>query len=99
MVAKKLLETFVININQKNKKMAASKFSGLFMKKSPMYIDPREKASDTIRVPKKYKLNEIVSEDDLDKVTKQTVSGQDYSRVKVDKKGPYVTYIGDKEED
>jgi hypothetical protein len=82
--------------------MAASKFSGPFMKKSPMYKkdpDPRKKASDTIRVSKKYKAGDFVSEDDLDKATKKTVSGQDYSKVKVDKKGPYVTYIGDKLED
>jgi len=84
--------------------MAASKFSGLFMKKSPIYKpadpgDPKETVSDTIRVPKKYKVGDFVSEDDLDKATKQTVSGQDYSEVKVDSKGPYVTYIGDKIED
>jgi hypothetical protein len=54
-------------------------------------------------VSSKYKQGDYVSEDDLGKALKlpnkegQTgVSGQDYSTVKMDAKGPYVIKIGDK---
>ena len=75
----------------------SSIFSGPFMDKKPF------SSSNKIRVSKKYKKGDYVSEDDLDKALKlpnskgQTgVSGQDYSKVKYDTRGPYVVKIGDK---
>ena len=65
-----------------------SKFSSPFMAKSPLL---RKK----IRVKKSYKKGDLVSEDDLDTATGKTVSGQDYSSVRVDEQGPYVVTIGD----
>ena len=60
-------------------------------------------SNNKIRVSKKYKKGDYVSEDDLDKALKlpnkkrQTgVSGQDFSTVKYDSRGPYVVRINDK---
>ena len=61
--------------------------------------DPREKVKDTIRVSNKYKPGDYVEEFELeDAVKKQTgkfpqLSVQDYSKVKKDKKGNYVTKL------
>ena len=61
--------------------------------------DPREKVKDTIRVSNKYKLGDYVEEFELeDAIKKQTgdfpqLSVQDYSKVKKDKKGNYVTKL------
>ena len=63
--------------------------------------DPREKVKDTIRVFNKYKKGDYVEEFELeDAVKKQTgkypqLSVQDYSTVKKDKKGNYVTHLKD----
>ena len=63
--------------------------------------DPREKVKDTIRVSNKYKKGDYVEEFELeDAVKKQTgkypqLSAQDYSTVKKDKKGNYVTHLKD----
>ncbi len=63
--------------------------------------DPREKVKDTIRVSNKYKPGDYVEEFELeDAVKKQTgkfpeLSVQDYSTVKNDKKGNYVTHLKD----
>ena len=63
--------------------------------------DPREKVKDTIRVSNKYKPGDYVEEFELeDAVKKQTgkfpqLSVQDYSTVKKDKKGNYVTHLKD----
>ena len=63
--------------------------------------DPREKVTDTIRVSKKYKPGDYVEEFELEKaVKKQTgkypqLSAQDYSTVKKDKKGNYITKLED----
>jgi len=60
-------------------------------------------SNNKIRVSKKYKKGDYVSEDDLEKALKlpnkkgQTgVSGQDFSTVKYDSRGPYVVRINDK---
>ena len=61
--------------------------------------DPREKVTDTIRVSNKYKPGDYVEEFELeDAIKKQTgdfpqLSVQDYSKVKKDKKGNYVTKL------
>ena len=63
--------------------------------------DPREKVKDTIRVSNKYKPGQYVEEFELeDAIKKQTgkypqLSVQDYSTVKKDKKGNYVTKLKD----
>ena len=63
--------------------------------------DPREKVTDTIRVSNKYKTGDYVEEFELeDAVKKQTgkypqLSAQDYSTVKKDKKGNYITKLED----
>ena len=63
--------------------------------------DPREKVTDTIRVSKKYKPGDYVEEFELEEaVKKQTgkypqLSAQDYSTVKKDKKGNYITKLED----
>ena len=60
--------------------------------------------TDTIRVPDKYKEGDWVNEDDFEAQFKlkgknpknyPQLSVQDYSRVKVDEKGPYVTKLND----
>ncbi len=61
--------------------------------------DPRVKVTDTIRVSNKYKPGDYVEEFELeDAIKKQTgdfpqLSVQDYSKVKKDKKGNYVTHL------
>jgi hypothetical protein len=61
--------------------------------------DPREKVKDTIRVSNKYKPGDYVEEFELEEaVKKQTgkypqLSAQDYSTVKKDKKGNYITHL------
>jgi len=61
--------------------------------------DPRERKKDTIRVSNKYKPGDYVEEVELeDAVKKQTgkypqLSAQDYSTVKKDKKGNYITKL------
>ncbi len=61
--------------------------------------DPREKVKDTIRVSNKYKPGDYVEEFELeDAVKKQTgkypqLSAQDYSTVKQDNKGNYITKL------
>lgn len=61
--------------------------------------DPREKVKDTIRVSNKYKPGEYVEEFELeDAIKKQTgkypqLNVEDYSTVKKDKKGFYVTKL------
>ena len=63
--------------------------------------DPREKVKDTIRVSNKYKPGDYVEEFELEEaVKKQTgkypqLSAQDYSTVKKDKKGNYITKLTD----
>ena len=63
--------------------------------------DPREIVKDTIRVSNKYKPGQYVEEFELeDAIKKQTgdfpqLSVQDYSTVKKDKKGNYVTKLKD----
>ena len=63
--------------------------------------DPRERVTDTIRVSNKYKPGDYVEEFELeDAIKKQTgdfpqLSVQDYSKVKKDKKGNYVTKLKD----
>ncbi len=63
--------------------------------------DPREQPRDTIRVSKKYKPGDYVEEFELEEaVKKQTgkypqLSAQDYSTVKKDKKGNYITKLED----
>ena len=85
-------------------------FSSPFMAKSPFHQKNKSgRGSSTgnkVRVPSKYKTGDNVSEDDLDKALKlpnkkgQTgVSGQDFSKVKMDAKGPYVIRIDDKIEE
>jgi hypothetical protein len=61
--------------------------------------DPRERVKDTIRVSNKYKPGDYVEEFELEEsVKKQTgkypqLSAQDYSKVKKDKKGNYITKL------
>ena len=61
--------------------------------------NPKKKVKDTIRVSKKYKPGDYVEEFELeDAIKKQTgkfpqLSVQDYSTVKKDKKGNYVTHL------
>ncbi len=61
--------------------------------------DPREKVKDTIRVSNKYKPGDYVEEFELeDAVKKQTgkypqLSARDYSTVKQDNKGNYITKL------
>ena len=85
----------------------SSIFSSPFMAKSPFNQEDKpgrgSSTGNKVRVPSKYKTGDNVSEDDLDKALKlpnkkgQTgVSGQDYSTVKMDAKGPYVIKIDDK---
>ncbi len=63
--------------------------------------DPREKVKDTIRVSNKYKPGDYVEEFELeDAVKKQTgkypqLSARDYSTVKQDNKGNYITKLED----
>ena len=75
----------------------SSIFSGPFMQKRPF------SSNNKIRVSKKYKKGDYVSEDDLGKALrlpnskgKTGVSGQDFSTVKYDSRGPYVVRINDK---
>ena len=75
----------------------SSIFSSPFMEKKPFL------SNNKIRVSKKYKKGDYVSEDDLDKALKLPnskgktgVSGQDFSTVKYDTRGPYVVRINDK---
>ena len=78
----------------------SSIFSSPFMAKSPFHQKNKSSRGSTtgnkVRVSSKYKKGDLVSEDDLDKATGKTVSGQDYSTVKIDAKGPYVIKIDDK---
>ena len=83
----------------------SSIFSGPFMQKRPFQENPGRGSTtgNKVRVSSEYKQGDNVSEDDLDKALKlpnkkgQTgVSGQDYSTVKIDAKGPYVIKIDDK---
>jgi hypothetical protein len=82
----------------------SSPFQKAFSNKSPFSKekDPREKAKDTIRVSNKYKPGDYVEEFELeDAVKKQTgkypqLSAQDYSTVKKDKKGNYITKLKEK---
>jgi len=79
----------------------SSPFQKIFSSKSPLpkEKDPREKVKDTIRVSNKYKPGDYVEEFELEKaVKKQTgkypqLSAQDYSTVKKDKKGNYITKL------
>ena len=75
----------------------SSVFSSPFMEKKPF------SSNNKIRVSSKYKKGDYVSEDDLDKALrlpnskgKTGVSGQDFSAVKYDTRGPYVVRINDK---
>ena len=85
----------------------SSIFSSPFMAKSPLNQEDKpgrgSSTGNKVRVPSKYKIGDNVSEDDLDKALRlpnskgQTgVSGQDFSTVKMDAKGPYVIKIDDK---
>lgn len=79
----------------------SSPFQKLFSEKSPFSKekDPRETLKDTIRVSNKYKPGDYVEEFELEEaVKKQTgkypqLSAQDYSTVKKDKKGNYITKL------
>ncbi len=79
----------------------SSPFQKVFSEKSPFSQekDPRERKKDTIRVSNKYKPGDYVEEVELeDAVKKQTgkypqLSAQDYSTVKKDKKGNYITKL------
>jgi len=79
----------------------SSPFQKVFSEKSPFSQekDPRERKKDTIRVSNKYKPGDYVEEFELeDAVKKQTgkypqLSAQDYSTVKKDKKGNYITKL------
>jgi len=68
------------------------------MQKKPFQSKPGRGSTtgNKIRLKGDYKEGALVSEDDLDKAIGKTVSGQDYSSVKVDAKGPYVIKIDDK---
>ena len=81
----------------------SSIFSSPFMAKSPFNQEDKPGRGSTtgnkIRVSKKYKKGDLVSEDDLEAKFKRSgsntkdypqLSVQDYSPVKVDEKGPYV---------
>ena len=79
----------------------SSPFQKMFSSKSPLpkEKDPRERKKDTIRVSNKYKEGDYVEEFELEEaVKKQTgdypqLSAQDYSTVKKDKKGNYITKL------
>ena len=79
----------------------SSPFQKMFSSKSPLpkEKDPRERKKDTIRVSNKYKKGDYVEEFELEEaVKKQTgdypqLSAQDYSTVKKDKKGNYITKL------
>jgi hypothetical protein len=79
----------------------SSPFQKAFSNKSPFNEEknPREQSRDTIRVSNKYKPGDYVEELELEEaVKKQTgkypqLSAQDYSTVKKDKKGNYITHL------
>ena len=79
----------------------SSPFQKAFSEKSPFNEEknPREQSRDTIRVSNKYKPGDYVEEFELEEaVKKQTgkypqLSAQDYSTVKKDKKGNYITHL------
>ena len=81
----------------------SSPFQKAFSNKSPFNEEknPREQSRDTIRVSKKYKPGDYVEEFELEEaVKKQTgkypqLSAEDYSTVKKDKKGNYITKLED----
>ncbi len=81
----------------------SSPFQKSFSEKSPFgkEKDPREKVKDTIRVSNRYNPGDYVEEYELEEaVKKQTgkypqLSAQDYSTVKKDKKGNYITKLKD----
>jgi len=83
----------------------SSPFQKAFSNKSPFNEEknPREQSRDTIRVSNKYKPGDYVEELELEEaVKKQTgkypqLSAQDYSTVKKDKKGNYITKLEDEE--
>ena len=76
----------------------SSPFQKTFSGKKP-FITPQTQNPDTIRVNKKYKISDYVSEDDIEGTFSQEgknpnnypqLSAQDYSKVKRDKKGNYI---------
>ncbi len=81
----------------------SSPFQKSFSNKSPFNEEknPREQPRDTIRVSKKYKPGDYVEEFELEEaVKKQTgkypqLSAEDYSTVKKDEKGNYITKLED----
>ncbi len=81
----------------------SSIFSGPFMQKRPFVSKPGRGSStgNKIRLKGNYKEGTLASEDDIDealgmpKGKKTGVSGQDYSSVRVDAKGPYVIKLKD----
>jgi len=83
----------------------SSPFQKAFSNKSPFNEEknPREQSRDTIRVSNKYKPGDYVEELELEEaVKKQTgkypqLNAQDYSTVKKDKKGNYITKLEDEE--
>ncbi len=89
--------------------MSSSKFASPFMAKSPFYQEGKPSRGSTtgnkIRLEGDYKEGTLASEDDIDtalglpKEGRTGVSGQDYSSVRVDAKGPYVVELKDVDED
>jgi len=79
----------------------SSPFQQRFTEKKP-FIDPPTQSNDTIRVSKKYKIGDFVSEDDIEGKFSQKgknpknypqLSAQDYSKVQNDKKGNFITRL------
>ena len=87
----------------------SSRFASPFMAKSPFYQEDKPSRGSTtgnkIRLKGNYKEGTLASEDDIDtalglpKGGETGVSGQDYSSVRVDAKGPYVVKLKDDEVD
>jgi len=79
----------------------SSIFSGPFMQKRPFQSKPGRGSStgNKIRLKGNYKEGTLASEDDLDEAVGKTVSGQDYSSVRVDAKGPYIVKLKDVDEE
>tara|TARA_R110000782_G_scaffold11354_1_gene34602 strand:- start:6 stop:293 length:288 start_codon:yes stop_codon:yes gene_type:complete len=79
----------------------SSPFQKTFSGKKP-FITPQTQKTDTIRVNKKYKIGDYVSEDDIEGTFSQKgknpknypqLSAQDYSEVKGDKNSNYITKL------
>jgi len=83
----------------------SSRFASPFMAKSPFQQEDKPSRGSTtgnkIRLKGNHKEGTLASEDDLDKALglpkggETGVSGQDYSSVRVDAKGPYVVKLKD----